>query len=223
VAANAKFDVARDSSEIVVRDVTESVDTLIERAVRNRPDVGAARALARQSEDLVRAARSASFPSVTVGATQGRSFGNNESLQGQTWGITFGLTVPLFNGLGREYDLVAAQENAAAASSRAEQSRLTAVAQVFASYWALKTAAQRVSTATELLTSATQSEEVARGRYAEGVGSILDVLTAQSALADARAQSVQARWTWSAQLAPLARDSGTLGPRGETNLQMGTP
>jgi outer membrane protein TolC len=91
---------------------------------------------------------------------------------------------------------------------------------VFSSYYALQTATQRVTTAAELLASATQSEEVAVGRYAEGVGSILDLLTAQSVLADARAQSVQSRWTWYATLAQLARDAGVLGPHGETNLTL---
>jgi outer membrane protein TolC len=97
---------------------------------------------------------------------------------------------------------------------------LSAVAQVFTSYYFMQTATQRVSTSAELLLSATQSEEVARGRYAEGVGSILDLLTAQSALADARAQAVLSRWTWYTALAQLSRDAGVLGSRGETNLQM---
>jgi hypothetical protein len=46
------------------------------------------------------------------------------------------------------------------------------------------------------------------------------LLTAQSALADARAQSVQSRWTWYATLAQLSHDAGVLGPRGEPNLSL---
>ena len=61
-----------------------------------------------------------------------------------------------------------------------------------------------------------QSAQVAAGRYREGVGSIIDLLTAQSALASARAQQVQARWQWYTSLAQLARDAGVLGVRGET-------
>jgi len=61
---------------------------------------------------------------------------------------------------------------------------------------------------------------VARGRYAEGVGSIIDLLTTQSALADARAQAIQSRWTWYFALAQLARDAGVLGTRGEPNLTL---
>ena len=79
-----------------------------------------------------------------------------------------------------------------------------------------------MTTSANLLASATQSEQVARGRYAEGVGSMLDVLTAQQALADARAQSVTARWTWYSVLAQLARDAGALTPAGATGLRFST-
>lgn len=220
LAANARFDVAVDTGAVAVGDITESVDSIIEQAVRDRPDVAAARAVARQSQQLVRSARSVDLPSVTLGANRGQVYSNNAVLEGQTYAVTFGLTFPLFSGLSRESDIAAAKENAAAAAARAEQTRLTAIAQVFSSYYAVRTAAQRVATSAELLASATQSEEVARGRYAEGVGSILDLLAAQNALADARAQSVQSRWTWFTVLAQLAHDAGTLGPRGETHLNL---
>ena len=59
---------------------------------------------------------------------------------------------------------------------------------VWSSYYAVQTASQRVATTRDLLASAPQSADVARGRYKAGVGSILDLLTAQSALADARAR-----------------------------------
>lgn len=220
LAANASFDVAPDSTPIVAREVGESVDSIIERATRNRPDVAAARALARQSEHQVRSARSAALPSVTLGANRGEVLSNLAVLEGQTYTMSFGLAIPIFSGLSKESDIATAKENAAAAAARAEQARLAAVAQVFTSYYALKTSTQRVATSADLLASATQSEEVARGRYAEGVGSILDLLSAQNALADARAQAVQARWNWFASLAQLARDAGTLGPRGEPNLTL---
>jgi outer membrane protein len=216
--ANGAFEVAADTGATPGLALTESVDSLIGRAVRDRPDVAAARALLRQSEAEVRVARSATLPSLALGATAGRSFSNIEALEGRTYALTLGLSVPIFSGLSRQYEVVAARENAAAAAARAEQTRLQAVAQVFASYYTLRTSTQRVATSADLLASAERSEEVARGRYAEGVGSILDVLTAQSALADARAQSVQARWVWYASLAQLARDAGVLGPRGEARL-----
>jgi outer membrane protein TolC len=87
----------------------------------------------------------------------------------------------------------------------------------------VRTAAQRVRTAHDLLASAEQSEQVAAGRYKEGVGSILDVLTAQSALALARAQEVQARADWILSVASLAHDTGALGPPRASAREGGGP
>ncbi len=220
LAANARFDAAPDTGMAPVVQMTENIDSLIERAVRERPDVAAARAVARQSQAQVRQARSAALPSFTLGANEGKVQSSLPQLSGNTYALTFGVAIPLFSGLSKESDIAAAKETAAAAASRAEQTRLVAIAQVFTSYYGLQTATQRVATSAELLTSAVQSEDVARGRYAEGVGSILDLLTAQSALADARAQSVLSRWTWYASLAQLSRDAGVLGTRGEPNITL---
>ena len=49
---------------------------------------------------------------------------------------------------------------------------------------------------------------------------MLDLLAAQSALADARAQQVDARLQWSVSLAQLAHDAGVLDPRGEHPLRL---
>jgi len=218
--ANASFEVAPDTGSAPVHELAASVDSLVAHALRDRPDVAAARALARQSDAQVRIARSATLPSLNFGATAGRSYSNIPTVEGGTYALTFGLSVPFFSGLSRQYDVVVAKEDAAAAAARAERLRLEAVAQVFTSYHALRTATRRVATSRELLASATRSEEVARGRYGEGVGTVLDLLTAQTALADARAQAVLARWSWSASLAQLSRDTGVLGPNGETRLPL---
>jgi outer membrane protein TolC len=86
--------------------------------------------------------------------------------------------------------------------------------QVYTSYYALQTATQRNKSTETLLISATRSDEVARARYRAGVGTIVDLITAQTALASARAQASQARWNWGLALAQLAHDVGVLGPRG---------
>jgi outer membrane protein len=64
---------------------------------------------------------------------------------------------------------------------------------------------------------------VARERYREGVGTIVDLLVAQSALATARAQEIDARWQWRSSLAQLAHDVGVLDARGDTSFRTFTP
>lgn len=213
------FDVATDTAAFPMRELAESVDTLIAHAERDRPDLAAARALVRQSDAQISVARSATLPQLTLGSTAGRNFANVSTLEGRTYALTLGLQIPIFSGNTRQYDVVAAREIAAASVANAEQVRLQAAAQVYTSYHTLRTAAQRVTTSQTLLATATQSEAVARGRYAEGVGNILDVLLAQTSLADARAQAVTARWTWFSALSQLARDAGAIAPGGAAGLR----
>jgi outer membrane protein TolC len=132
----------------------------------------------------------------------------------------FGVKIPLFSGFSRVYDQQQAEAQARGATAQVENIRQQVILEVFSSYYAMQTAARRVNTADDLLASASQSAEVALGRYKAGVGSILDLLTAQSALADARAQAIETRWIWRTALARLAHDIGILDVRGENPLRI---
>jgi outer membrane protein len=167
-------------------------------------------------------ARAAELPSLALNGNAARTFSSPQVFAGPSYTISLGLQIPIFNGFSHQYDVAAAQAQAEAISALADQTRQNVVTQVFVSYYALQTAGQRVATADDLLASATQSVQVAAGRYREGVGSIIDLLTAQTALANARAQQVQSRWQWYTSLAQLARDAGVLQPTGETPFAFST-
>lgn len=214
--ANTTVDIAEVPASDSVQFVAESVDSLIARAVRSRPELAQARAQAAAAAADVRAARSASYPSLVLGSTGGLTgFQNTTGLTQRAYSVNVGVRVPLFSGFSNAYDVATASEQRDAALARLQNTRQQIVLEVFTSYYALQTATRRVITSADLLASATQSETVARARYREGVGSIVDLLIAQSALATARAQDVQARWQWRTSLAQLAHDTGALGLRGE--------
>jgi outer membrane protein TolC len=191
------------------------VDTLINRALENRPDLAAARVQIEQSQAEVRVARSALFPSVSLGSTLSHPYSSQPNASGSTFGVTLGVAIPIFN-LARPYNVMAARAQVDASAARANVLRTEVAQQVFTSYYQLRTATQRARTADVLLASALRSEAAARARYRAGVGTILDLVTAQSALASARAQQAQSRWVWATSLAQLSHDVGALGPRGET-------
>jgi outer membrane protein len=199
-----------------VRVLAQSVDSVINEALRNRPDLAAARAQAAAAASEVRVARAAEWPALALNGNAARTFSTPRLFAGPSYTLSLGLQIPIFNGFSRQYDVAAARAQADAISALADQTRQQVVTEVFVSYYALQTAGQRVATADDLLASATQSVQVAAGRYREGVGSIIDLLTAQTALANARAQQVQSRWQWYTSLAQLARDAGVLGVNGDT-------
>lgn len=213
---NLPFDLKALPAAIPVGTISQTVDSVMNDALRNRPDLAAARAQAAAAVAQVRVARSAELPALTFGSNAGRTYSVPPLFSGPSYGLSVGMSIPIFNGFSRQYDVAAARAQADAIAALADQTRQNVITQVFVSYYALQTAERRVATADDLLVSARQSAEVATGRYREGVGSILELLTAQSVLANARAQQVQARWQWYTSLVQLARDAGVLGPRGET-------
>ncbi|HKJ93381.1 MAG TPA: TolC family protein, partial [Longimicrobiales bacterium] len=139
---------------------------------------------------------------------------------GGSYGLSLSLSLPIFSGFSQQFAVQGAEAQADAAQARADGLKQQVIQQVFTSYYALQTATQQARTAEDLLASATESEQVARGRYREGVGTIIDLLTAQRALADARAQQAQARWTWLNALAKLAHDAGVLSPQGAATIPL---
>src|SRR5438067_255726 len=129
---------------------------------------------------------------------------------GDLYSAAITLRIPIFNGFKDSADLLQAREQARAAEADAQSVEQQIILQVWSSYQAVKTAELRVGTARDLLASALASAEVAQGRYKAGVGSILDLLTAQTALANARAQEVQVRADWLISVATLSHDTGAL-------------
>ena len=214
--ANLPFELEPLSTEIPVGKISQSVDSVINEALRNRPDLAGARAQAVAAGAQVRVARAAALPSLVLGGSAARTYSRPPTFAGPSYGMSLGLAIPIFNGFSHQYNIAAARAQADAATAFADQTRQDVITQVFVSYYALQTAEQRVATSDDLLASAQQSVQVAAGRYREGVGSIIDLLTAQTALANARAQQVQSRWQWYTSLAQLARDAGVLGVRGDT-------
>lgn len=218
--ANVPYDIEPPVDSGAPLGIIDSVDALIERAVRGRPDLAAQRAAARAAHARVSVARAAALPSLSVGGTSGQtSFWNDPSFR-NNYSATLTLSIPLFSGGSQIYDVRAAAAAAAAAEQRAQGFEQQVVYEVFNAYYGLRTAAQLVRTSTDLLASATQSEQVALGRYRAGAGSLLDLLTAQAALAGARAQAIQARFQWHTALAQLARNAGILELDGTSPLRM---
>ena len=221
--ATAQFDVAARAEDINVADVTQSVESLVDEALRRRPDVQSAQATVRASQANVRAARGALLPSFGVSASRGYTNANVSTLSGNNYSVALSVQLPLFDGSLRRYDVARAQANMQYEAAYSEALDQSVAAQVVTSYYQTQSAAQQVRTTDVLFTSASASMDVARARYRAGVGTILDLLTAQATLASARAQRARARWTWAQQLAGLAYAVGALNDQGGAGIRTAPP
>ncbi|HTK57169.1 MAG TPA: TolC family protein [Gemmatimonadales bacterium] len=218
--ANADFDVDSLAGTGPIGAIVDSVDALIALARANRPDLAAAAATWRQSQADARAAYGKRLPSLTAQGNAGRTYLSGTSAPRESYSVGVGLSIPLFNGFTWEYEAEAARELARAQAARADQLGQRAVLEVFTDYYALRTATQSVRTTEELYASAEESAQAALGRYRAGVGSLLELLTAESARGNARALKIQARLSWNTALLQLAHDVGVLDARGGHSLRI---
>ncbi len=220
--ANTPYDVALPQGDPPAPAVSEAVERYLDEAQHLRPDLAAAKSRALQAEAHVKTIRAHAYPSISSTGTAGRTYYDNRGLYGNTYSIGVQVRVPLFAGYKNHYDLLQAKADRDAANASLQGQEQQVELQVWSSYYSLKTASQRLKTSKDLMDSASQSYEVALGRYKEGVGTILDLLQAQSALANARAQRVAARSDWFTSAAQLAYDTGSLS-LGDPNLKNAVP
>jgi len=210
IPANTSFDIEDLSSDPPVNTVIETVDEYIKKAQANRPDLAAQRSNIEAALAKVRSAHSARYPTITFSDSLGTGIDNDNSAFKTSNSAAIKLSIPIFQGDSLRYNELKAKEDAEKQKATLEELEQTIVYNVWSSYFNLKTASKKIKTNDDLIESAQQSHDVALGRYKEGVGGYLDLLSAQTSLESAREQKVEATAEWYIYLAQLARDTGML-------------
>ncbi len=215
VPATVPVDVGNLPEDLPLERAVASIDELIARASVERPDLAARRFEAEAAQQHIQSVLAEGLPKLFASGSVNRTYYYNA--QGSPYSDNYAgsilLRIPVFTGLDTVYSTRKAKEEAAVAQAAATRAQDQVTLDVWTSYYAVKTATQTVKTSRDVLASAGQSAEVEQGRYKEGVGSILDLLSAQAALANARAQDVEARSFWFLSMAQLAYATGALLPR----------
>lgn len=187
----------------------QDVGKLIEAARQQRPELAAAEAQVKAARASVEVARAAGMPNISLAANAGRTHSSlSDTSNSSALGVS--ITFPLFTGYNHTYRIRAAEEQVETRLAQQERLRQQVALEVWQAYQGVVTGTQAVASSADLLASATQSERVAAGRYKAGVGTILELLTAQSALASARLQNIQALFNWQLAKASLAQAIGKL-------------
>ncbi len=210
--ADTAFEVAAGlPDEIPFDDVGRQVERSIKEAEAKRPDLAAARASVLEAEAAVAKARSTFFPSFSLGGNIGRIYYQGKTTSNPFYAFSLTVELPFIFGF-QKYAVLEAKALAEQARDQMTDLSRAIDLQVWTSYYGLKTSEQEIKTAGDLLASAQASYEVALGRYKEGVGSILDLLTAEAGLENGRVQLVRAKSDWFLALVQFLHDTGTLTP-----------
>jgi outer membrane protein TolC len=213
--------------------LTARIADLMAAAARQRPDLAAARSLVDSAVQDVTVARAAGRPSIAIAAARNRistsSYITNEAgieqrtdVPLQNYGqIGVTVTVPIFTGFSVGYGVRQAQATLEIREASAEQVRLQVTLDVWNGYYALDSANKQLVASATLLKTAQTNLEVAIGQYKSGVGLFLNLLTAQSALSQARQSRITAELNWEVARAQLAFALGRLS--GTQPLAIGAP
>jgi len=202
------------SAALPERTVTE----LLADAREARPELLAAKAREQAAAAAIRATRGRGLPRVPLAANAGRTdvVGVGRSSQ---FSALLSLDLPLFAGFGDRAAVAQAEADLDTARATTDDLRAQVELEVWQAYQDLRTAAATLESSAAQLKSASQAADVSEARYKNGLDSILDLLFAQGALADARVQEVQARLDWAAARTALGHAVGGLkAPGPETEV-----
>jgi outer membrane protein len=206
-----------DSLEIPA-DLTDTVETAINRALTQRPDLMQRVAQIRAADSEIKAARTAYLPTLSLDGSTAlpRSSGEQNNFPGTfystqgVWSARLGLTWTIFDGLARENRVARAKAEQRQATEELNATRDQVENQVWAAYSTARTALRQQKAAAALLAAATESYNAALESYTYGVRSQIDVVSAQRALATARTADVTARTQLLSSTAALAFQTGDL-------------
>jgi outer membrane protein TolC len=195
LAANTELVVQRPVVPAQDGFLSQAVSELIASALLDRADLQSAEKNVDQAKANLQAARRSALPQLNFNFDQ--SYSDNNRF-GRRKDMLLGITVniPIFTGFSTLYQIKGARANLEATQARMDSLRQTVSLDVWQTYQALHTAMENLRMTQSLLKSAEKSAEVALGRYRAGVGSILDVLSAQTALFSARQQRIAAEQEW---------------------------
>jgi outer membrane protein len=188
--------------------IADDAQTLIKEAEEKSPVLSAVRAQHEKAKSRLAEIKTEGYPTLGAAGRIDELEDSGDWKNNYTAGLL--LKFPLFTGFSHSYDVLQAEHELQAAKEQLEDATQQQAFAVWRDYSNFKTAAEQIKTSEALFASATQSHAVALGSYKEGVGSILDLLSAQSALQEARAFRIQAKVDWVISLAQLMRDIGNL-------------
>jgi outer membrane protein len=180
--------------------LTMSIEALMDRAMKDRPELMAQTLRIRSAEARIRAARAEYKPQIALSGSVAQTsvwpsadYGVLGSASEPTWSASLGIQWRIFDGGARKNELLIAESK-----RREAQDELTAIhdqttREVWTAYIAFRTALRKHDAAVALLEAANASYSASLEAYKYGVKNLVDVVTAEQQLAQARVSSVSAR------------------------------
>jgi outer membrane protein TolC len=176
------------------------IDALIDLAIADRQDLKAQAQEIRAASDAVKAAKAEYRPKIVLSATGAESslwptmdYGKLGQATEPTWSATLGVEWRIFDGGARRNGLAIAESQRREAQDGMRAKHDDAVREVWTAYIGFLTGLRKEQAAVAVLDSANVSYASSLDAYKYGVRNLVDVVTAEDRLAQARLAHVSAR------------------------------
>ncbi|MGH2625756.1 MAG: TolC family protein [Anaerolineales bacterium] len=160
------------------------VSDAIARALRDRPELVEVRSRMEAAKASIELAASGGRPSVTLSAGYDLS-GSSPGSVASGWSVTLGVTLAIFDGGITRERIREAELRLAQLQVLEAQTRQTVELEVRQAWFALEQAAGQLDLAGKAVEQAREAARLAAVRYQAGVGTSLEVISAQTVLAEA--------------------------------------
>lgn len=178
----------------------------IKRAYENRPDLKSIITKKNAAESSIELAKKGYYPTLSGNADynwSGETFPLNHG-----WDVGVTVTFPIFSGFLTKYQVNEARSNLNVLKANEEALRQGIFLEVQQAYLNLHEAEERISTAEITVRQAEENLELAKGRYAAGVGNPIEVTDAMVAYSNAKTAYIQALYDHKVAQASLEKAMG---------------
>jgi outer membrane protein TolC len=184
-------------------EVAESTASLVAKAKEQRPDLRAVSEALHAASAQLKSAKAEYFPTIQFGAFAGQQAlwpGTNLPGPNQlghadesVWSVGFSAQWTIFDGGLRRHEVLAADSKRRELENARREKEDAIGREVWTAYIQFRTAVRQHEASETLLTSASTSYDASLDAYKYGVKNLVDLVTAENQLAQARLAVVQSR------------------------------
>lgn len=192
--------------------LTEEVETLLDKALKQRSDVLAAEASLHAADWAHLKTQREALPAIDFVGSMGAMRYRHDSKWQNNYGLGIGVSWNLFDGFDTQYKELAERANVKSQTFALHQQQLQVLRDVWAEFHTFQSSIQLLSSAKALEIAANESFEAIRIGYDAGLNSLLDLLSAQKTLSEARLKRIHSQAELAIHWVQLAYVSGRLEP-----------
>jgi outer membrane protein TolC len=184
------------------------LEGLVAQALVTRPELAQARASIQAAQSAIDLAAAGLRPNITLNGGPNIQTSDPTTHTPVVWSAAAVMTLAILDGGLTRAKIEAARQQLAQAQTSDAQTRQTIEQQVRTAYLGLEAAAEELRSAEAGLAAATEALRIANVRFQAGVGTQLEVVTAEQNLATADTAVVQAQFDYNLALAQLDQAVG---------------